>query len=98
MTVNKFRILLPKEGETEINLPVEMTWDFLGRGDSLVDFEKTAIKEVINEDKDFEVARFSHSIYQILNPLTDNSTNYTSITSDSFNFSLASLPIILFNK
>jgi hypothetical protein len=85
MTVNKFKILLPREGETEINLPVEMTWDFLGRGDSLVDFEKNAIKQVINEDKDFEVARFSHSVYQTSNPLTDSFTDFTDINYN-FNF------------
>ena len=85
MTVNKFKILLPREGETEIVLPVEMTWDFLNRSDSLVDFEKKAIKEVINEDKDFEVARFSHSPYQVYNPQLDNNSEFTDINYN-FNF------------
>ena len=60
MTVNKYKILLPKTTDKEIVIPIEMNWDFLDRGDSLIDYEKKAINEVINEDKDFEVARFEH--------------------------------------
>ena len=51
----------------------------------LIDFEKNAIKQVINEDKDFEVARFSHSVYQTSNPLTDSFTDFTDINYN-FNF------------
>lgn len=60
MTVNKYKILLPKNSDKEINIPIEMNWDILDRSDSLVDFEKETISEVINQDKDFEVARFAH--------------------------------------
>jgi len=60
MAANKYKILLPKNSDKEINIPIEMTWDLLDRSDSLVDFEKETISEVINQDKDFEVARFTH--------------------------------------
>jgi hypothetical protein len=59
MTANKFKILLPKDTDKEIVLPIEVTWDFADRSDSLVAFEKDALKRILNEDKDFEVARFS---------------------------------------
>jgi hypothetical protein len=61
MTVNKFKILKPKNSDKEITIPVEMNWDFLDRSNDIVEFERKTIKEVINEDKDFEVARFAHA-------------------------------------
>ena len=33
-----------------------MNWDFDGRGDSLNYFEQNAIKQILNEEKDFETA------------------------------------------
>ena len=61
MIANKFKILLPTNTDKEINIPIEMNWDLLDRGDSLIDYEQETIQSVINKDKDFEVARFSHS-------------------------------------
>jgi len=60
MIVNKYKILLPKNDE-EINIPIEINWDLLDRSDSLIDYEQETIKSVINQEKDFEVARFAHS-------------------------------------
>jgi len=69
MIVNKYKILLSTTNtDKEINIPIEMNWDLLDRSDSLVEYEEQTIKSVINQDKDFEVARFEHS--QNVNSLT----------------------------
>lgn len=67
MNVNKYRILLPTTTDKYINIPVEINWDLLDRSDSIVEFEKSAIKEILNQEKDFEVARFAHSESSIIN-------------------------------
>ena len=59
MSVNKFKILQPRLTDKEINLPIEMTWDFLNRANDIEVYEEKVIKDVINQDKDFEVTRFS---------------------------------------
>ena len=59
MSVNKFKILQPRLTDKEINLPIEMTWDFLDRSNDIEVYEEKVIKDVINQDKDFEVSRFS---------------------------------------
>ena len=59
MSVNKFKILQPRLTDKEINLPIEMTWDFLDRSNDIEVYEEKVIKDVINQDKDFEVTRFS---------------------------------------
>ena len=59
MSVNKFKILQPRLTDKEINLPIEMTWDFLDRSNDLEVYEEKVIKDVLNQDKDFEVTRFS---------------------------------------
>lgn len=64
MTVNKIKILLPRDTDKEIDIPIQMTWDFLDRSNDLDVYEKNVVKEIINEDKDFEVARFEHNSYQ----------------------------------
>ena len=59
MIANKYKISLPTADDKELVIPIQMTWDFTDRSDSLVAFEKNAITEILNGDKDFEVARFS---------------------------------------
>ena len=81
MTANKYKILLPRTNSKEINIPIEMNWDLLDRSDSLIDYEKQTVLEVLNQDKDFEVARFSHSD-------NFNSTN-PSITDINYEFYFA---------
>lgn len=43
-----------------INIPVNMQWDFMGRDDSIQEYEVDAIKQVIGTPQDFEIIRFSH--------------------------------------
>jgi hypothetical protein len=61
MTANKYKILLPRLNDKEINIPIEINWDFLDRSNDLETYEQNVVKQVLNEDKDFEVARFSHA-------------------------------------
>jgi hypothetical protein len=61
MDVNKYRILLPKNDDKEIVIPIEMTWDFLDRSDSLIPYETSVIQEILNQRKDFEIVRFSNN-------------------------------------
>jgi hypothetical protein len=77
MTVSKLKILLPKSTDKVIDIPIEMTWDFGDRTNDMVEYEKAAVKEVLNEDKDFEVARFAfaNNVNIIGSPM-DTSINY----------------------
>lgn len=61
MDVNKIKLVRPTDTDKEIIIPIQMNWDFDGRGDSLNYFEQNAIKEILNEEKDFETARFRHA-------------------------------------
>lgn len=73
MIVNKYKILFSEVQEKEINIPVEMNWDFLGRSMDLEAYEDKTSREVLNLDKDFEVARFSHS--NKTNPTNNKATD-----------------------
>jgi len=76
MTVNKYKILLPTIRDKSVNIPIEINWDLLDRSDSIVEFEKSAIKEILNQEKDFEVARFAHA--------EDDATKTTDINYDFY--------------
>jgi hypothetical protein len=59
MDVNKIKIQLPVNDQF-INIPIEMKWDFGGRTESVEEYQKEIVKEVIGIPTDFEIARFSH--------------------------------------
>jgi hypothetical protein len=61
MDVNKITLVRPTNTDKEIVIPIQMTWDFDGREDSLAYYEKDAVKKILNEEKDFETARFKYS-------------------------------------
>jgi hypothetical protein len=62
MIVNKYKILLPNNDQY-LNIPIEMNWDFLGRDDSIEEYQETMVKEVIGGVNDFEITQFSHKQY-----------------------------------
>ena len=62
MIVNKYKIVLP-ENNQYLNIPLEMNWDFLGRDDSIDEYQEKMVKEVIGGVNDFEISRFSHNEY-----------------------------------
>ena len=74
MSVNKYKIVLPPN-DKQIDIPIELKWDFGGKTDSVEEYEKTVFEEVIGKAADFEVVRFSHAIYNLLGPIK-TSMNY----------------------
>ena len=46
-----------------INIPVNMQWDFMGRDDSIQEYETEALKQVIGNPQDFEIIRFAHNVF-----------------------------------
>jgi hypothetical protein len=86
MIVNKYKILLPNNDQY-LNVPIEMNWDFIGRDDSIDDYQETMVKEVIGGVNDFEIVQFSHKDY-----ITQLNANKTSIQY-KFNFYDNLLPV-----
>jgi len=66
--MNASRIKIVKDDINKyINIPINMDWDFMGRDDSISEYEVDAIKKVTGVAADFEVARFANNVYQNLN-------------------------------
>ena len=71
--MNANRIKIVKDDTNKyLNIPINMEWDFMGRDDSIEEYEVEAIKEVTGVAADFEVARFSHNVF----PNLDTAINY----------------------
>ena len=68
MSVNKIKVLL-SETDKYVEVPVEMKWDFTGRDDSIEEYQKKMVKEIIGIANDFETLRFSHNSF--INEKTD---------------------------
>lgn len=82
--MNASRVKIVKDDTNKyLNIPINMQWDFMGRDDSISEYEAKAIKEVTGIAPDFEVARFSHNTF----PNLDTAINY------EFNFYDDSQPI-----
>ena len=60
--MNKYYLRLSDINQ-KLDLPIEMNWDFLGKQDSIEEYESTIIEEVIGTATDFEVSRFNHAEY-----------------------------------
>lgn len=71
MSVNRIKIV-KDDTNKYLNIPVNMTWDFMGRDESIDEYEVKAIKEVTGIAADFEVARFSHNTFSNM----DTAINY----------------------
>jgi hypothetical protein len=62
--MNASRIKIVKDDTNKyLNIPINMQWDFMGRDDSISEYEVKAIKEVTGVAADFEVARFSQKVF-----------------------------------
>ena len=61
MDVNKFFIRQDKLITKQINIPIQLDWDYLGLDQSVDEYEKEVITEVIGVGRDFEVDRFSNA-------------------------------------
>jgi hypothetical protein len=60
MTVNKVT-MIPDGTNKEINIPIKLTWDYLGLDLAIDEYETQMITEVIGVGRDFEVTRFAHA-------------------------------------
>ncbi len=77
MNSNRYYITLPVTNQ-EINIPIEITEDFLGRTDSIELYEQEVLDEVIGIATDFEIGRYSHNEYLAnhQNSVPETSINY----------------------
>jgi hypothetical protein len=60
MTVNKVT-MVPDGTNKDINIPIKLTWDYLGLDMAIDEYETQMITEVIGVGRDFEVTRFAHA-------------------------------------
>jgi hypothetical protein len=60
MSVNKVTIV-PDGANKQINIPVRLTWDYLGMDMAINEYETQVIKDVVGVGRDFEVSRFAHA-------------------------------------
>lgn len=65
MSVNKYTIKQRGVVDKQINIPIQLSWDYLGVSDSIDEYESKIIDEVIGKGWDFEVSRFSHEPYGV---------------------------------
>jgi hypothetical protein len=59
MSVNKVTIV-PDGTNKQINIPVRLTWDYLGMDMAIDEYETQVVTEVVGIGRDFEVSRFAH--------------------------------------
>ena len=57
---NYYRYTL-NPNDTEINIPINITFDVEGREQGVEEFEKNAVQQLINGIEDFEIGRFAHA-------------------------------------
>lgn len=60
MSVNKVTIV-PDGANKQINIPVRLTWDYLGLDMAIDEYESQVVTEVVGVGRDFEVSRFAHA-------------------------------------
>ena len=78
MSVNKVTIV-PDGLYKQINIPVRLTWDYLGLDMAIEEYETEVITEAIGVGRDFEISRFAHA--------PDVTTNNTEINYEFYFYS-----------
>jgi hypothetical protein len=78
MSANKVTIV-PDGTNKQINIPIQLTWDYLGLDMAIEEYEKDVITEVIGVGRDFEINRFAHA--------PDTTTNNTEINYEFYFYS-----------
>jgi hypothetical protein len=84
MSVNKFIIRQDGFDDKQINIPVELKWDYLGLDMAIDEYETNIVTEVIGTGRDFEISRFAHA------PAT-GTTNNTEINYEFYFYSGGSM-------
>lgn len=72
MSVSKYKILRATL-DRQLDIPIEIKWDFYGQEDDLQKFQEDTVQKAIGEPKDFELARFQNNTYP---NSFDTSVNY----------------------
>jgi len=78
MSVNKVTIV-PDGIDKQINIPVRLTWDYLGLDMAIEEYETEVITEAIGVGRDFEISRFANA--------PDVTTNNTEINYEFYFYS-----------
>jgi hypothetical protein len=78
MSANKVT-MVPNGVDKQINIPVRLTWDYLGLDMAIEEYETQVITEVIGVGRDFEINRFAHA--------PDSITNNTEINYEFYFYS-----------
>ena len=86
---NHYRLTI-NPNDTEINIPIEITFDMEGREQAVEQFETNALQTLINGIEDFEIGRFAHAPW-------DNDPDKTEINY-IFNFFNPNLPTTFVNN
>lgn len=73
--MNKFRFTV-SDIDTQINLPIELDFDSVGREDLIRSFEDEVLEQIINPVEDFETTRYSHKVWYNVNNIPQYSTTY----------------------
>ncbi len=63
MSVSR-QILLSGTVNNQINIPINLDWEYLDVESDIIEFQDMAIEELLKTDKDFETTRFVHSVYE----------------------------------
>jgi hypothetical protein len=84
MSVNKFVIRQDGFDDKQVNIPVELKWDYLGMDMAIEEYEQDIITEVIGVGRDFEISRFAHA------PAT-GTTNNTEVNYEFYFYSGGSM-------
>ena len=61
MDVSKFFIRQDNLTAKQINIPIQLDWDYLGLDQSVDEYEQEVITEVIGVGRDFEIDRFANA-------------------------------------
>lgn len=67
MSVSKYKIPISSL-DKQLDIPVEIKWDFLERDQAIDQYQKPVVDEIIGPALDFELTRFSHQEYNSSQP------------------------------
>lgn len=59
--MNKVEILRKGFVDKNINIPIELTWEYIGVDAELDEYETKVVQQVLGTGRDFEVSRFAHA-------------------------------------
>lgn len=59
--MNKVEILRKGFVDKNINIPIELTWEYIGVDAELDEYEAKVVQQVLGTGRDFEVSRFAHA-------------------------------------